>query len=83
MTRTVLCPECRRPARVVDSFTVQRSTGSVRFLRVQCDGPLSFLVNVEEMDYGNQQQASDPVDSEMGPCRRRRFSGVTLRRLTR
>ena len=48
MTRTVLCPECRRAARVVDSFTVQRSTGSVRFLRVQCDGPLSFLVNVGE-----------------------------------
>jgi hypothetical protein len=46
----------------VDSFTVQRSTGSVRFFRVQCDGPLSFLVNVEEMDHGNQQQASEPVD---------------------
>jgi hypothetical protein len=27
---------------------------------VQCDGPLSFLVNVDEMDHGNQQ-ASDPV----------------------
>jgi hypothetical protein len=66
MTRTVLCPECRRPARVVDSFTVQRSTGSVRFLRVQCDGPLSFLVNVEEMDHGNQQQASEPVDPVHG-----------------
>ena len=62
MTRTVLCPECHRPARVVDTFTVQRSAGPVEFLRVQCAGTLSFLVTVEEMDSQNQQPATEPDD---------------------
>jgi putative ABC transport system permease protein len=60
MTRTVLCPECHRPARVVDSFTVQRSTGPAEFLRVQCEGTLSFLVSVEEMD-GEDAVIDDPL----------------------
>jgi len=63
MTHTVPCPECRRPARVRDTFTLQRSAGPVRFLRVQCDGSLAFLVNAEEMGSARQQrQQADPVD---------------------
>jgi hypothetical protein len=61
MTRTVPCPECHRPARVVDSFTVQRATGPVTFLRVQCDGTLSFLVNAEEMAVEDQQPPAGPA----------------------
>ena len=61
MTRTVPCPECRRPARVVDTFTVQRAAGPVTFLRVQCEGTLSFLVNAEEMAGEDRQPPSDPA----------------------
>jgi hypothetical protein len=62
MTRTVLCPECHRPARLVDSFTVQRSTGPVEFFRVQCEGTLSFLISVEEMGGESRQPATEPGD---------------------
>jgi hypothetical protein len=62
MTHTVPCPECHRPAQVLDSFTLQRSTGPVRFLRVQCDGSLAFLVNAEEMGSASQPPQTDPVE---------------------
>ena len=62
MTHTVPCPECHRPAHVLDSFTLQRSAGPVRFLRVQCDGSLAFLVNAEEMGNTPQQGQANPVD---------------------
>ena len=62
MTHTVPCPECHRPAHVLDSFTLQRSTGPVRFLRVQCDGSLAFLVNAEEMGSASQPPQTDPVE---------------------
>jgi len=65
MTRTVPCPECHRPANLLDSFTLQRRTGPVRYLRVQCEGPLSFLVSMEEMSSVNAQLPTDRVDSEM------------------
>jgi hypothetical protein len=47
---------------VLDSFTLQRSTGPVRFLRVQCDGSLAFLVNAEEMGSASQPPQTDPVE---------------------
>ena len=50
MSSTILCPECHRPARVIDSFTEERASGSIRYLRLQCEGPLSFLVTVEDVD---------------------------------
>ena len=62
MTRTVPCPERHRPAQVLDSFTLDRATGPVRYLRVQCEGPPPFLVNVEEMDDRHQQPQTDPAD---------------------
>ena len=62
MTYTVPCPECHRPAHVLDSFTLQRSAGPVRFLRVQCDGSLAFLVSAEEVGNASQQGKADPVD---------------------
>ena len=62
MTHTVPCPECHRPAQVLDSFTLQRSTGPVRFLRVQCDGSLAFLVNAEEMGSASQPPQADPLE---------------------
>ena len=58
MSSTVLCPECHRPARVLDSFTEQQGGGTstgggpVRYLRVQCEGALSFIVSVEDLDTG-------------------------------
>ena len=64
MTQTGPCPECRGPAHVLDSFTLQRSTGPVRFLRVQCDGSLAFLVNAEEIGSASQQPQADPVEPE-------------------
>ena len=42
MSSTVPCPECHRPARVLDSFTEQQVGGPVRYLRVQCEGALSL-----------------------------------------
>src|SRR5947209_3261451 len=44
MSDTVPCPECHQPARVLDGFTVQRANGPVRYLRLQCERPPSFLV---------------------------------------
>jgi hypothetical protein len=52
MSSTVPCPECHRPARVLDSFTEQQVGGPVRYLRVQCEGALSFIVSVEDLDAG-------------------------------
>jgi hypothetical protein len=46
----VPCPECHQPARVLDSFTKERAGAPVRYLHLQCDGPLSFLVTVEDVD---------------------------------
>ena len=62
MTWTVLCPECQRPARVMDTFTVQRSGRPAEFLRVQCGDTLSFLVSVEEVSSGNHQPRTEPDD---------------------
>lgn len=50
MTDTVRCPECHQPARVLDGFTSERASGPVRYLRLQCEGPLSFLVTVDDTD---------------------------------
>ena len=50
MSDTVPCPECHQPGRVLDRFTVQRANGPVRYLRLQCDRPPSFLVTVEDLD---------------------------------
>jgi hypothetical protein len=50
MSDTVPCPECHEPARVLDRFTEERPGASVRYLRLQCQGPLSFLVAVEDVD---------------------------------
>jgi hypothetical protein len=66
MTRTVLCPECHRPARVVDTFTVQRSVRPVEFLRVQCGDSLSFLVSAEEVSRENHQPPTEPDDPVHG-----------------
>jgi hypothetical protein len=63
MTRIVPCPECHRPAHVLDSFVLQRPTGPVGDLRVQCEGPLSFLVSVEEMS--NLGEKCQPPASTM------------------
>ena len=52
MSSTVPCPECHRPARVLDSFTEQQVGGPVRYLRLQCEGPLSFIVGVADLDNG-------------------------------
>jgi hypothetical protein len=49
MSSTVPCPECRRPAHVLDSFTIEVAGAPVRYLRVQCEGPPSFLVTVEDV----------------------------------
>jgi hypothetical protein len=59
MTHTVICPECHLPAHVVDTFTVQRPTGPATFLRVQCEGPLSFLISADEIDSDSR---SLPID---------------------
>jgi hypothetical protein len=64
MTRTVPCPECHRPARVLDSFVVRRSAGTLRFLRLQCEGPLSFLVSAEELDGESLQLPRDPIGND-------------------
>jgi hypothetical protein len=50
MSSTVPCPECHQPAHVLDSFIEERASGPVRYLRLQCDGPLSFLVTVDDVD---------------------------------
>jgi hypothetical protein len=50
MTNTVPCPECHQPARVLDSFTEEHGSGAIRYLRLQCEGPLSFLVAVEDVN---------------------------------
>ena len=50
MSDTVACPECHQPVRVLDRFTVQRANGPVRYLRLQCERPPSFLVTVEDLD---------------------------------
>jgi hypothetical protein len=49
MSSIVPCPECHRPARVLDSFAEERASGPVRYLRLQCDGPPSFLVTIEDV----------------------------------
>jgi hypothetical protein len=52
MTSTVPCPECHQLAHVLDSFAVPRASSvddTVRSLRVSCDGPLSFLVAVDDV----------------------------------
>jgi hypothetical protein len=54
MTRTVSCPECHRPAHVVERFTLESPRGPISYLRVQCEGPLSFLVSAEEVDESPQ-----------------------------
>lgn len=50
MSDTVRCPECHRPARVLDRFTLQRASGPVRYLRLQCESPPSFLTTAEDLD---------------------------------
>lgn len=50
MPDTVPCPECHQAARVLEGFTSERASGPVRYLRLQCEGPLSFLVAVDDKD---------------------------------
>ncbi|MGH3567129.1 MAG: hypothetical protein ACRDRH_14080 [Pseudonocardia sp.] len=50
MTHTVTCPECRRPATVLDRFTLAGADGPVEYLRIRCDGPLSFLASAAEIE---------------------------------
>lgn len=50
VTTTVPCPECRRPAIVLDRFWSAGTNGPVGYLRIRCDGLLSFLVAADEID---------------------------------
>lgn len=50
MTNTVTCPECHRPATVVDRFTLAGADGPIMYLRIRCDGPLSFLASAAEIE---------------------------------
>ncbi|MGH3612928.1 MAG: hypothetical protein ACRDRK_10110 [Pseudonocardia sp.] len=50
MTNTVTCPECHRPATVIDRFTLVGAAEPVEYLRIQCDGPLSFLASAAEIE---------------------------------
>lgn len=48
MTSTVACPECHRPAAVLDRFRLDGAGGPVAFLRIRCDGSLSLLMSADE-----------------------------------
>lgn len=49
MTSTVACPECHRPATVIDRFSLAGTNGPVEYLRLRCDGLLSFLAPADEV----------------------------------
>ena len=49
MTSTVSCPECHRPATVLDRFMLAGTRGPVEYLRIRCSGLLSVLVAADEV----------------------------------
>ena len=49
-TSTVICPECHRPATVLDRFTTADPGGPVEYVRIRCSGLLSFLVPSADVD---------------------------------
>lgn len=44
MSPIVECPDCRRTAVVLNSFTVTGHDGPVEYLRIRCAGALALLV---------------------------------------
>jgi hypothetical protein len=57
MSDTVPCPECHQPARVLERFTVEREGVPNRYLRLQCDGPLTFIVALDDVEDETAVQA--------------------------
>jgi hypothetical protein len=49
MSHTVACPECHRPATVLDRFSLAGTDGPVEYLRIRCTGLLSFLTPASEI----------------------------------
>lgn len=49
MNPTVTCPDCARPATVLDRFVLPSASGPVEYLRIRCSGSLSLIVAAAEV----------------------------------
>lgn len=63
---TVRCPECGRPATVLDRFSLAGTAGWACYLRLRCTGPLSFLVAADAATGFPPAAASSPAASRTG-----------------
>jgi hypothetical protein len=44
---TATCPTCRRPAQLLDLFTLQSTHGPVRHAKVRCKGGHSYTLPID------------------------------------
>ncbi len=49
MTSTFACPECGRPATVVDRFNLTSTDGPIEHVRISCPGRHHFLTAADRV----------------------------------